>query len=348
MLRPCRCRSSRFRTSRRGATPTRSPRCATRSRRPRGCSTSTRTRITTAPSSRSSARRASSSRRSPAGSRRPIGAHRPRAGTRARTRASGPPTSCRSSPLRPEDEASRASRGARARRPARLGARAPGLLLRTAHRGRAGAGVLPPRRRRGARPADRDRRARPRPRAGPAASRPPARVLVGVRRPLIAFNVNLRAERRGGRAADRRRVRERDGGFPGVRALGLALPPRVSPGEHERDRLGGVGAPRDRRGRSPPRPRSVGWRWPGASSSASCRQEPRSRPRGPSSGSKGSTIARPRAPAAGRKRRLSASQREIDSCIRRAGVVTISSSRFRAGVRQAQDQSGRPTTKEEQ
>ena len=48
-------------------------------------------------------------------------------------------------------------------------------------------------------------------------------VLVGARRPLIAFNVNLR----GGVDAAReiaRSVRERDGGFPGVRALGLALP----------------------------------------------------------------------------------------------------------------------------
>ena len=49
-------------------------------------------------------------------------------------------------------------------------------------------------------------------------------VLIGVRRPLIAFNVNLRA-----RDAQVARdiaaiVRERDGGFPGVRALGLDLP----------------------------------------------------------------------------------------------------------------------------
>ncbi|HEX5469983.1 MAG TPA: glutamate formimidoyltransferase [Gaiellaceae bacterium] len=49
-------------------------------------------------------------------------------------------------------------------------------------------------------------------------------VLVGVRRPLIAFNVNLR-----GATVEIAReiaalVRERDGGFPGVRALGLDLP----------------------------------------------------------------------------------------------------------------------------
>jgi glutamate formiminotransferase/glutamate formiminotransferase/formiminotetrahydrofolate cyclodeaminase len=49
-------------------------------------------------------------------------------------------------------------------------------------------------------------------------------VIVGARRPLIAFNVDLR----GGSADDARAIasviRERDGGFPGVRALGLELP----------------------------------------------------------------------------------------------------------------------------
>lgn len=48
-------------------------------------------------------------------------------------------------------------------------------------------------------------------------------VIVGARRPLIAFNVNLR----GGLDVARKiasAVRERDGGFPGVRALGLDLP----------------------------------------------------------------------------------------------------------------------------
>jgi glutamate formiminotransferase len=49
-------------------------------------------------------------------------------------------------------------------------------------------------------------------------------VIVGARRPLIAFNVNLR-----GVGVDVARevaalVREKDGGFPGVRALGLDLP----------------------------------------------------------------------------------------------------------------------------
>lgn len=60
---------------------------------------------------------------------------------------------------------------------------------------------------------------------GPSALHPTAGgVLVGVRRPLIAFNVNLR-----GASVEIAReiaslVRERDGGFPGVRALGLDLP----------------------------------------------------------------------------------------------------------------------------
>ena len=49
-------------------------------------------------------------------------------------------------------------------------------------------------------------------------------VLVGVRRPLIAFNVNLRAADVEVARDIARLVRERDGGFPGVRALGLDLP----------------------------------------------------------------------------------------------------------------------------
>jgi glutamate formiminotransferase len=48
-------------------------------------------------------------------------------------------------------------------------------------------------------------------------------VLVGARRPLIAFNVNLRGELASAREIAGL-VRERDGGFPGVRALGLDLP----------------------------------------------------------------------------------------------------------------------------
>jgi glutamate formiminotransferase len=60
---------------------------------------------------------------------------------------------------------------------------------------------------------------------GPGTLHPSAGgVVVGARKPLIAFNVDLR----GGSVEDARAiasvVRERDGGFPGVRALGLDLP----------------------------------------------------------------------------------------------------------------------------
>ena len=48
-------------------------------------------------------------------------------------------------------------------------------------------------------------------------------VLVGVRRPLIAFNVNLRGTLEAAREIAAL-VRETGGGFPGVRALGLELP----------------------------------------------------------------------------------------------------------------------------
>ena len=48
-------------------------------------------------------------------------------------------------------------------------------------------------------------------------------VLVGARRPLVAFNVNLRGELEAARAIAAV-VRETGGGFPGVRALGLDLP----------------------------------------------------------------------------------------------------------------------------
>jgi glutamate formiminotransferase len=48
-------------------------------------------------------------------------------------------------------------------------------------------------------------------------------VLVGARRPLIAFNVNLKGELDVAREVAAL-VRETDGGFPGVRALGLELP----------------------------------------------------------------------------------------------------------------------------
>jgi glutamate formiminotransferase len=49
-------------------------------------------------------------------------------------------------------------------------------------------------------------------------------VIVGARRPLIAFNVNLATEDVEVARAIAASVREKDGGFPGVRALGLTLP----------------------------------------------------------------------------------------------------------------------------
>ena len=49
-------------------------------------------------------------------------------------------------------------------------------------------------------------------------------VIVGARRPLIAFNVNLASADVETAREIARVVREKDGGFPGVRALGLELP----------------------------------------------------------------------------------------------------------------------------
>jgi glutamate formiminotransferase len=49
-------------------------------------------------------------------------------------------------------------------------------------------------------------------------------VIVGARRPLIAFNVNLASDDVDVARAIAAVVRERGGGFPGVRALGLSLP----------------------------------------------------------------------------------------------------------------------------
>ena len=64
-----------------------------------------------------------------------------------------------------------------------------------------------------------------RPDRGPERLHPTAGgVLVGVRRPLVAFNVNLRSGDLEAARAIAAVVRERDGGFPGVRALGLELP----------------------------------------------------------------------------------------------------------------------------
>jgi glutamate formiminotransferase/glutamate formiminotransferase/formiminotetrahydrofolate cyclodeaminase len=49
-------------------------------------------------------------------------------------------------------------------------------------------------------------------------------VIVGARPPLIAFNVDLAGDDLEAAREIARTVRERDGGFPGVRALGLRLP----------------------------------------------------------------------------------------------------------------------------
>lgn len=49
-------------------------------------------------------------------------------------------------------------------------------------------------------------------------------VIVGARPPLIAFNVDLEGDDLEAAQEVARTVRERDGGFPGVRALGLRLP----------------------------------------------------------------------------------------------------------------------------
>jgi glutamate formiminotransferase len=65
-----------------------------------------------------------------------------------------------------------------------------------------------------------------RPDYGPAALHESAGgVILGARRPLIAFNVNLRGDLAAAREIAAV-VRERGGGFPGVRALGLELPSR--------------------------------------------------------------------------------------------------------------------------
>ena len=60
---------------------------------------------------------------------------------------------------------------------------------------------------------------------GPAKLHPSAGgVIVGARRPLIAFNVDLAGADVEAAREIAKTIRERDGGFPGVRALGLDLP----------------------------------------------------------------------------------------------------------------------------
>ena len=105
---------------------------------------------------------------------------------------------------------------------------------------------------------------------GPAQLDPSAGgVIVGARRPLIAFNVNLRGSLEAAREIADARARARRGGFPGVRALGLELPRgRPRPGLDERRGLGGGRAARDRRRGSPTRRSGAGRRWSARSSSA--------------------------------------------------------------------------------
>ncbi|MFQ5688904.1 MAG: glutamate formimidoyltransferase [Gemmatimonadota bacterium] len=63
-----------------------------------------------------------------------------------------------------------------------------------------------------------------RPDEGPASFHPKSgAVVTGVRGPLIAFNVNLLSDDVELAQAIARAVRERDGGLPGVRAIGVAL-----------------------------------------------------------------------------------------------------------------------------
>lgn len=72
--------------------------------------------------------------------------------------------------------------------------------------------------------AERLARGEPAPLAGPGAPHPRAgAVMLGVRRPLLAYNVNLESDRLDVARAIAASVRERDGGLPGVRALGLPL-----------------------------------------------------------------------------------------------------------------------------
>ena len=60
---------------------------------------------------------------------------------------------------------------------------------------------------------------------GPSRLHPTAgATLVGVRAPLVAFNVNLHSHDLAVAKEIAALIRERDGGLPGVRALGLALP----------------------------------------------------------------------------------------------------------------------------
>ena len=84
-------------------------------------------------------------------------------------------------------------------------------------------------------------------------------VAVGARKPLIAFNVNLRTDEIGVAIKIANTVRESAGGMPAVQAMGVLLEnPGMhadGPGEHEPRRLGADGHPGGRCRGSPARPR---------------------------------------------------------------------------------------------
>ena len=209
----------------------------------RGCSTSTPTRTTTARSSRSSAKTPRSWRRSSPESQCARGADRPAPARGGASRGSVPRTSCRSSRSRPGTWSARRPR--RRRRPGGSASsacrcsctaapgRGPAFFRRGGPEGlqqRIDAGELVPD-------------------FGPSRLDPAAgAVLVGARRPLIAFNVNLASDDVEVARAIAAVVRESGGGFPG-RAGARPRPAarRARPGQHERRGLGGGRAARDRR-----------------------------------------------------------------------------------------------------
>ena len=126
-------------------------------------------------------------------------------------------------PIRPEDAPRAAAAALEARAAHRRGARAAGLSLRRRRRrprARRSSAAAGPRSCSAA-----STRASSRPTSGRRGSiRRRAASIVGARRPLIAFNVNLAGANVEVAREIARVVRERDGGFPGVRALGLDLP----------------------------------------------------------------------------------------------------------------------------
>ena len=122
-------------------------------------------------------------------------------------------------PIVPERPGARRA-GPRAARGAARRARTAGVHLRPA---RARAGVLPARRQRASSRGVWSTGSSCPTSGRPSSIRRRARVIVGARAPLIAFNVNLRAPLEVAREIAAV-VRESGGGFPGVRALGLDLP----------------------------------------------------------------------------------------------------------------------------